>query len=213
MYYRSYLQSINEIETQRTGIDLSSVDSAEKRIFLPVIPMLDKTPKDEGNPHFSLEDIAKLEQVRGEVVACLLFIWYVCVVFPCRALPCPSVYELQTLLPYHPPMCVCERARARVIPLSLSCIEEFFVVYVCACFWALKIHRNLVVLLFSPWAVVVTHQMIPLCILFFMDDDLILLYTNPPFSAGTKDKLWTWGHGYYLCHAFYKSLLSTNSFA
>ncbi len=72
-----YLQSIKIERENRSGIDsfISNLNTAEQRIFLPVLPMLDETPKDEGSPHFSLEDIAKLEQVRGEaVVACLLFI-------------------------------------------------------------------------------------------------------------------------------------------
>eukprot|EP01084_Bolivina_argentea_P263782 446606_1 len=57
-----HFSSIFEIEPDRDVINMSSVNSAEMRIFLPVIPMLDETPKDEGNPHFSLEDMAKLKQ-------------------------------------------------------------------------------------------------------------------------------------------------------
>ncbi len=66
---------------------MSSVNSAEMRIFLPLIPMLDETPKDEGNPHFSLEDVAKLKQVRKARGPIFCMICVVALALPCPALP------------------------------------------------------------------------------------------------------------------------------
>ncbi len=63
---------------------MSCVNSAEMRIFLPVIPMLVETTKDEGNPHFSLEDLAELKQVRENGDG-LLFCMIPMIAF---ALPC-----------------------------------------------------------------------------------------------------------------------------